>query len=188
MHVLGIQDTTECNYQAHAHRTSGLGTVGNGVDAGLFLHPLLVLEAHSEACLGLGAIHTWMRTKKKDPKYQTQLIEDKESYRWLETALVAKETLKKAALLTIIADRESDIYEEWYRIPDERTHLLTRACRERKLENGMLLSNYVASLKVERIIEVDVREREKKRSAHIAKLEVRYGELEIKKPSNCSAN
>src|SRR5688500_1888211 len=65
LHVLGIQDTTEINYQAHEGRTRGLGTVGNGVDCGLFLHPLLVLEAQSLACLGLGAVHTWMRRGKK---------------------------------------------------------------------------------------------------------------------------
>jgi hypothetical protein len=47
-HVLGsllwggmsIHDTSEMNYQAHAKRVSGLGTVGNGSDVGIFLHPL----------------------------------------------------------------------------------------------------------------------------------------------------
>jgi len=29
-HVLLIEDTSELNYQAHAKRVSGLGTVGNG--------------------------------------------------------------------------------------------------------------------------------------------------------------
>ena len=40
-HVLAIQDTTELNHQAHAGRVSGLGTVGNGSDVGMFLHPRL---------------------------------------------------------------------------------------------------------------------------------------------------
>src|SRR4029079_16933966 len=105
LHVLGIQDTTEINYQAHAVRTKGLGTVGNGIDAGLFLHPLLVLEAASGACLGLGAVYTWMRNKKTASNYQSLPIEEKESYRWLETSIKGKEALKEAALLTIIADR-----------------------------------------------------------------------------------
>jgi hypothetical protein len=185
-HVLGLQDTTELNFEAHAGRVSGLGTVGNGTDAGLFLHPLLVLEAHSGACLGLGAVHTWMRHKTKSKDYQKQPIEEKESYRWLETALEGKKTLKEAALVTIIADRESDIYEEWCRIPDERTHLLTRACHNRKLANKELLFDYTASLESKGIKEVEVRERKEKRSAHKAKLEIRYGEIEIKKPKNCS--
>jgi hypothetical protein len=185
-HVLALQDTTELNFEAHAGRVSGLGKVGNGIDAGLFLHPLLVLEAHSGACLGLGAIYTWMRHKTKSKNYQKQPIEEKESYRWLETALEGKKTLKEAALVTIIADRESDIYEEWCRIPDERTHLLTRACHNRKLANEEMLFEYAASLEVRGIKEIEVRERTKKRSAHKAKLEIRYGEIEIKRPKNCS--
>ena len=38
-HVLGIQDTTEINYQSHAKGVSGLGTVGNGKDVGFFYIP-----------------------------------------------------------------------------------------------------------------------------------------------------
>lgn len=185
-HVLAIQDTTELNYQAHVKRMRELGTVGNGTDVGLFLHPLLVVEAEQGACLGLGAIHTWMRTKSKKKGYQQQPIEEKESYRWLETAIEGKEALKKATMLTIVADRESDIYEEWYRIPDERTHLLTRAGRDRKLINGEMLFEHISHWLEREIREVEVREREKKRSAHRAKLGLRYGRIEIKKPKNCS--
>lgn len=193
-HVLGIQDTTELNYQAHASRVSGLGPVGNGKDKGLFLHPLLVLDAESSACLGFGAIHTWIREwptgpvdkKKNSHDYRKLLIEEKESYRWLETAATAKKYLAEAKMLTIIADRESDIYEEWYRIPDEKTHLLTRACYNRRLGNGLLLSDYVNSLEVQCIKLVPVRERDKNRSAHLAKLEIRFGEVEITRPAGCS--
>lgn len=185
-HVLAIQDTTELNYQAHVGRVSGLGTVGNGTDVGLFLHPLLVLEAKSGACLGLGDIYSWLRTKSKRKNYHRQPIEEKESYRWLEVALNGKRTLKAADLVTIVADRESDIYEEWYRIPDKKTHLLTRASQDRRLENGGFLFEYVAGLEVKGIQAMQVREREKKRSAHVAKLEIRYGEIEIKRPAHCS--
>jgi hypothetical protein len=62
-HVLAIQDTTEINYQAHAGRVRGLGTVGNGKDVGLYIHPMLLLDAHDETCLGLGAIKTWTRAE-----------------------------------------------------------------------------------------------------------------------------
>jgi hypothetical protein len=128
-HVLAIQDTTELNYQAHARRVSGLGTVGNGSDAGLFLHPLLAVDAAEGTCLGLAHIHYWLRTKKAEPNYRRQPIEDKESYRWLDVAATGKTCLSEA-------DRESDIYEEWARLPDARAHLLTRACRDRTLATG----------------------------------------------------
>ena len=63
-HVLAIQDTTELNFQRHARRTRGLGPVGNGVDQGLFLHPLLAIEADGERCLGLAWAKLWVRRGK----------------------------------------------------------------------------------------------------------------------------
>lgn len=135
-HVLAIQDTTEVNHQAHAGRVSGLGTVGNGSDVGMFLHPLLVVDATDGACLGLEHLHHWNRTDKAAANYRQLPIEDKESYRWLKVAEAGKKCLTEADRVTIIADRESDIYEEWARLPDERTHLLTRACRDRTLATG----------------------------------------------------
>ena len=187
-HVLAVQDTTEINHQRHANRVKDLGVVGNGHDVGFFLHPLLVLEAQSGACLGLGGMRAWKRTKSKQANYQKLPIEEKESYRWLETAQAGKAALKEAKLITIIADRESDIYEEWYRIPDERTHVLTRACHDRKLSHGAKLFEYCSVLPVATQYEIKVRARPGKRSEHIAKLEVRYSEVVIKRPGNCSAS
>lgn len=184
--VLAIQDTTEINYQAHAKRVRGLGTVGNGKDVGFFLHPALIVDAQEETCLGIGAIKSWMRTEPAREDYQKQLIEEKESYRWIETAEQTKEILSLAAEITVIADRESDIYEEWCRIPDEKTHLITRACRDRKLANGELLFNYISKLEVRGVYEFEVNERVGKRSAHKARLEIRFGEIEIRKPKKCT--
>ena len=52
-HVLLLEDTSEINYQTHAGRTQGLGKVGNGKDVGLFLHPVLAIDAQDHTCLGL---------------------------------------------------------------------------------------------------------------------------------------
>ena len=108
-HVLAIQDTTELNYQAHRARVRGLGTVGNGVDAGLFLHPLLALDADDGTCLGLAHLHHWNRTQKASADYKKLPIEDKESFRWLQTAQAGQKVLSQARTVTIVADRESDI-------------------------------------------------------------------------------
>lgn len=43
-HILGIQDTTEINYQANDGRAHGLGIVGNRKDIGFFMHPMLALD------------------------------------------------------------------------------------------------------------------------------------------------
>ena len=67
--MLAIQDTTEINYQSHADMVNGLDTVGNGTNKGLFLHPVVVVDAQDGACLGLAHIHLWQRTKGKAANY-----------------------------------------------------------------------------------------------------------------------
>jgi hypothetical protein len=192
-HVLAIQDTSELNYQKHAARTEGLGTVGNGKDVGLFIHPVLVVEAKSRACLGLAHQHTWVRTEAAGD-YERLPIEEKESYRWVQSAQAAKQCLEPAAMVTIIGDRESDIYEEWDRIPDSRTHLLTRVCRDRKLADDQSMFEWLAAQPVVACYALDVRARPakagyvpdkqatSKRAAHRAQMEIRYAEVTIKRP------
>jgi hypothetical protein len=185
-HVLGIQDTSEINYQAHVNRVKGLGRVGNGEDVGFFIHPMLLVDAEEETCLGLGAIKIWNRRKAAEKRYQKQPIEEKESYRWIETAEVSKQVLSGASKITVVADRESDIYEEWHRIPDAKTEMITRACRDRQLMNGKLLFSHVEELEIKGVYELKVDKRIGKRSEHVARLEIRYGEIEIKKPGKCT--
>lgn len=184
-HVLAIQDTSELNYQAHAGRVSGLGTVGNGTDAGMFIHPLLAVDADNGACLGLAHLHQWNRKGKAAANYRRLPIEDKESYRWLKAAQAGKHCLGEAAMVTVVADRESDIYEEWARPPDARTHLLTRVCRDRALATGGMLYAWLDAQSVQGIHEFDVPARPGKRSAHRARLTVRFGRVAIKRPASC---
>ena len=185
-HVLAIQDTSELNHQAHAGRVRGLGTVGNGHDKGMFIHPLLAVDATDGACLGLAHLHHWIRTKKAHPHYRRLPIEDKESYRWLKVAEAGKKCLSEAAMVTIVADRESDIYEEWARLPDERTHLLTRVCRDRTLATGGKLFAWIDAQPVQGHYSFEVPARPGKRSAHRARLTIRFGRIAIKRPASCS--
>lgn len=61
-HILGIQDTTEINYQNHDGRSHGLGTVGNGKDIGFFMHPMIALDASTGGVIGCAEIDIWNRT------------------------------------------------------------------------------------------------------------------------------
>lgn len=185
-HILGIQDTTELNFQSHAGRTKGLGTVGNGSDAGIFLHPLLAVDAATGAGLGFGAIHIWNRLKEEKASHWSLPIEEKESYRWILSAETAKKTFSKAALVTIIGDRESDIYEFFSRVPDDRTHIINRVKSNRKLADGTKLFNYLERLSVAGEMEVKLtREIRIGRKARTALCAIRYGELTLKKPASC---
>jgi hypothetical protein len=186
-HVLAIQDTSEINLQRHADRVSGLGTVGNGTDLGFFIHPLLAVDADDGACLGLAHLHLWQRTKGKDPKYRNLPIAEKESSRWLDTVIAGKKRLADAAKITVVADREADIYELWDRLPDARTHLLIRACRDRNLATitGKTLFAWMDEQPVQGSYRITVPVTPK-RSPHEALLHVRFGSVTLKKPQNCS--
>jgi Transposase DDE domain len=186
-HILAIQDTTELNYESHANRVTGLGTVGNGTDKGFFAHPLLVVDAKEEACLGLAHVELWMRQEGPRAHYKTLPIEKKESHRWITTAQTGKKVLQKAAQVTVVADRESDIYELWSRLPDERTHLLIRACHDRLIEteDDKKLFTKMDELPVSGYYELRVPAIANKRTAHTAKMAVRFGDMTICKPQRC---
>jgi hypothetical protein len=181
-HVLLIEDTSELNYQAHARRVSGLGTVGNGVDTGMFIHPVLAVDAQDGACLGLAHLHLWQRTKKKAANYRTQPIEEKESVRWIESIQQARARLGGAQRLTVVADREGDIYEMWDRLPDERTHLLIRACRDRVTSEGATLFDWLSGLPEQGRYTLELPARTGGRSARTAELQVRFGATRIARP------
>jgi len=185
LHVLAIQDTTELNYAKHAGRVRGLGPSGNGRDPGLFVHPVLALDAASRALLGLAGMQIWTRRGPASPDYRSQPIEEKESYRWIQGATSAKSALAAATMVTVIGDRESDIYEEFDRIPDARTHLLTRACRDRAMVDGGRLFGVAENWPVQHDFELEVRA-QPGRAARTAKIALRFGEVTIKRPGNCS--
>lgn len=185
-HVLSIQDTSEINYQAQRGRKRRLGTVGNGSDIGLFVHPVLGVDAESGECLGLVDAQVWRRTKRKAKNYKALPIEEKESYRWLTGGAQAKSVLAEAAMVTVIDDREGDIYEKWDRLPDERTHLLTRASRDRALVGGGRLFATLAGFAEVHRYRLDLQARPGKRGARQADMAVRFGRVRIRQPGRCS--
>jgi hypothetical protein len=132
-HVLLIEDTTEINYEAKRVRKRGLGVVGNGKDIGLFVHPVVAVDAADGSVLGLAGARIWRRTKTKSATYQADPIETKESYRWIETVAQAKAVVPLAARTTVVADREADIFELMARLPPLGIDILIRANHDRAL-------------------------------------------------------
>ncbi len=182
-HVLAIQDTTHLSFP---RRSGGsLGPGGSGQAAGLFLHPLLVLDASDGTALGLAAGRVWTRGPDKVGPRRQRAIEDKESMRWIETGAAAKAALAAARQVTLIADRESDIYEEWVMLPDSGFDLLTRASRDRRLAGGERLFAVAADWPEADRVGLDLPAR-KNRPARHATLALKYGTVEICRPGHCS--
>ncbi len=187
-HVLAIQDTTELNYQRHARRTRGLGTVGNGSDLGLFLHPTLAIDAECHHCLGLIGAQVYLRREGASVNRRQRPIEEKESHRWLQGVETADQVLKEAAHVTHVQDREGDIYEQFARPRATHSDLLIRIAQDRKLIGGELLFAAMSALPVVHRCRLTLKAQPGKRKARTAKLEVRFGEVTIARPAHLSAH
>lgn len=181
-HVLAIQDTSEINYQAHAGRVKGLGPVGNGTDLGFFIHPALVVDAETGGIVGLGGGAVWRRQGKITTGRRQRDLSDKESRRWIELAQESIETLAAADLVTVVGDRESDIYELFAAPRPAHGHLLVRAAQDRSLADGAQLMAHAESLSERHryTIEVPAKPGQKPRTATVA---VGFGEVDIKRPA-----
>jgi len=187
-HYLVIQDTTQPNFERNRQNIkdqSGLGVIGNNKDLGFFLHPCLVVGAHTGRCIGYSHLYHWSReaqaASKEERHYKGQAIEDKESYRWIQAGQESKSVLAAAGQLTLIADREGDITELLQQLPDERTHLLIRSAQDRCLADSSLkLYGYLDTQgeggRFELTIKGDERSKQKKRSATIV---LRWGKVKL---------
>jgi Transposase DDE domain len=187
-HVLAIQDTTELNYQRHARRTRGLGTVGNGTDVGLFLHPILAIDAENGHCLGLVGAQVYVRREGATVDRRKRTIEEKESFRWVKGVETAEEVLKDAAHVTHVQDREGDIYEQFARTRAAHSDLLIRTSQDRKLTDGKMLFAAMSAMPVVDRFRLTLKAQPGKRKARTAKLELRFGEVTIARPVHMSAD
>lgn len=192
VHLLCIQDTSEINFSNNLGRfdreDKDIGPVRKNYNAGFFCHPMLVIDPSDQLPIGISSIDIWNRSwdkaDKYDRDYQNQDIKDKESFRWITSAQNTKELLTKASCLTIIGDRESDIYDEFVLIPDQRTHLLIRSSINRKLygEKPKLFEKLSAS-EQKASYELDIRNN-RKRVKRKAKMSLKYEKVNICHPKN----
>ncbi len=81
--VLAIEDTTELHLPTHGASKRGFGMGGNGEDLGLFLHPVLAMDAANGWVIGLVECVVLNRTESKVADRRSRSADAKESRRWL---------------------------------------------------------------------------------------------------------
>ena len=180
-HVLAIQDTSEFNFKTTAAHRRGLGEIGKGVGRGALLHAMLAVDAQDASCLGLVAGQVWTRHGRQTVAHQKRPLSQRESHRWVSTAQAAKARLAGASMVTVIADRESDMYDEWASVPAPNVHMLNRVKKDRRLHHGGMLYGFGAKLAVVDARAVELRERAT-RKARTATLSLRFGAVVLRRP------
>lgn len=190
-HVLCIQDTTEFNYRGIKNKLGELdldiGPTGNKTIPGFFCHPMLVVDAESSSVRGLSSViiynRDWDQKDKKERNYAQLPIQEKESYRWIKSCELSKDRISEATVMTVVGDRESDIYEEFVVVPDRRTHLLVRSRSDRNLSDKGKLYSKLDSITPQGTSTVQV-SATKKRKARSAQMDISFSSVTIVAPSN----
>lgn len=132
--VLVIQDTTSLRETVEDSET------GETTQRSLQLHPAIVLDAGTGALIGLLDALFLQRSGGKRATKAKRPFADKESRRWLDMTIRAAELEKAGATrVTMVADRESDIYEEFALRP-AAVDLVIRVQQDRVLADDTLLS------------------------------------------------
>lgn len=191
--VLCIQDTTEFNLSGHRGRVkseSGLGkTTKEGV-LGFLLHSSFVVDASAGSALGYSFIKTWERKEdtpdRHERKYKQLPIAEKESYKWIEGTDRSKILLDQANSITMISDREADIYDLIASEQHQQIDFIIRSNTNRLIEGGKKLVDDLDSLPVMHKYDLPVRGDVRKNiSKRIAVMELKWNKIAIQKPSNC---
>jgi hypothetical protein len=163
--VLVFQDTTVV-------RSKGGG--------GLYLHAAVAVDAESDSILGLTDARFLSRTKGRKADRQSKPISQKESRRWLDAAHRSAEVCKAAARLTVIGDRENDIFEAFADRPPG-ADLLIRAAHNRTLEDEGRLFERIDALPVAAWGELEIAARPG-RKARVIGTEIRFARVQLARP------
>ncbi|MDR3118662.1 MAG: IS4 family transposase [Mediterranea sp.] len=189
-HLLLLEDTTELNLERHRGRITdraGLGVTGNDHDLGFFCHPTIAVDASDNSLAGALDIHLWCRPEgkagKRERAYSRQPLEDKESYRWAERAIVAGGRLPEGVRKTVVQDREGDIYESFCLLSRAGLDFVVRSHHDRRVEGDISrLSEQLSCMSVSQEYELEILE-SKARKSRMAQMEVRYGRVRLRRPS-----
>ena len=171
-HVLAIQDTT-------AVRADPAG------GGGLYLHATIAVDAVAGDILGPIDMRYCERTAGKRQHRTARGFDVKESARWLVGAERAAETCAGAARITVVADRESDIYELFARRPAS-VGLIIRATQDRALGDGGRLFATADTLPEAGRMTVDLPAAPGRRARRMT-LALRWTQTEIRRPTRRSA-
>lgn len=163
--VLVIQDTTVTRSES---------------GGGDYLHVVMALDAQDGSILGLVDGQFLQRASGRKAQRRALPVEEKESFRWLQGADQAASVCAGARRITVVSDREGDIYEAFALRP-EGVELLVRAAQDRSLgDDGRLFATLDALPEAGRA-QLDL-PAQPGRKARTAQLAVRFAVLPLAKP------
>jgi hypothetical protein len=207
--VVLAQDTTEIDLTRPQTQVKGAGPLDGNARRGALLHPLHAFTADGTP-LGTLWAKAWVRgeetvcaSSSRSERAATP-IEEKESYRWIETLQQAHIEAQRCPSTQVIcvADSEADIYEFVVEAMKEprRSEWIVRACQDRALvvQNGeesggnhlrdavlsqrVLFTNTIQVRGRQAKVNCETRGRRQPRESRKAEVEVRAARVTLRPP------
>jgi len=189
--VLLVQDTTDINLNGHK-KTENLGYCSNNTK-GIKLHDCMAV-----ACDGipLGLLIQQYETREEaklqlsESEKKVRPIEEKESYRWIETLKKSIEQIPAGVEAITICDREGDIFELYEQALELESSFVIRASYDRKTQTGEKSFAKIRSAPVIGYAAIDIpRDSRKNRKARRAQMAVSSCSVSVsKKKTSLSVN
>lgn len=186
--VLNIQDTTHLDFSHHPE-TEGLGLYSDSEKKiGMLLHSALTITTEGVA-LGLLYQKYWSRgPKDPDRDYSKLSIEEKESYKWIDTMDKSLNgiSIPNTRVVTV-CDREADIYEFFQHAISKGHHLLVRMTQNRRItdDNAKTILKLLENAQVQAEIIIDVpRNTRQNIPSRQARLRIKYEPILVQPPKN----
>jgi hypothetical protein len=189
---LVIGDTTEFDFGKN-REISGLGPTGNGSGQGFLLHNALLVNAESEAIIGVAGQTIHYRKKKKTKKRENSariLKRKRESEMW-GTVIDQIGKPQNEAEYVHVFDRGGDNFEVYCRLLQNDGHWVIRASKMNRYvlvgesEERMPLKDYLPQLQTLGQYTLSLRARPGQ-AARDAQIEVRVGRIKIPRPQHVS--
>lgn len=192
-HILIVEDTTTASFSPLAGREN-LGYLDDKTDKdGFYLHGAMYMDAADGACYGLGGLHSYQvdsvdtaavkAERKARQKRLAQIpFNKKNRYKWYNVAEKAIQNRPDAKEYTIVGDREADIYELLARYDRKQWGYVIRNAYNRNIQNEqgevVKLHHQLSQWDIQHYYELNLAAT-KKRSAHKANLEVKFGAIQM---------
>jgi len=187
-HCLLIEDTSQIGFSLD-RAIKDLGKVDKGQIKGFYIHPVLAIDAVNYDCYGIASLEFVTRpwteqelSHKEINAIRTKTpFEQKEGYRWFSGIKKALPQCSNATIKTVVADREADIYPLLTGLTEMAgVEYVIRSRFDRPTEGGATILKEVDNWSGESCYQIKVPATDK-RSAHTAKMVVKYGQVSLKK-------
>jgi hypothetical protein len=183
--ILAVQDTTGVNYNTHL-KTEGIGYISDKT-LGVNIHSCLAVTGDG-LVLGVLDQSGYNRPEAKDESAshdskKVRPIEEKESFRWLETLERSTADIPEGIPVITVCDREGDMYELFAKAGELDESFLIRIVQNRMTVENRRILDEIRKKRCQGRVGVSIpRDSRSSIPEREAVLQIRYAPFRIKRP------